>query len=247
MDSTPTASRPNEPEPGRVDLAHRFGELARSLEQQSDLDATLRAIVHAAVDTVPGAQHASISAIRKRREVETRASTNNLSTAVDRAQYDSAQGPCLDTLYEQETVRLPDMAAETRWPAFTQRAAELGVGSMLSVQLFVEGDDLGALNLVHQDKHAFDDESEQIALLFASHAAVAMSAAQQHEGLKRAVGTRQLIGQAQGILMERLKLTDDRAFALLVRASQDTNRKLVDVAAELVRTGGLPNGSRSQS
>ncbi len=66
-----------------------------------------------------------------------------------------------------------------------------------------------------------------------------MSAAQQQDQLRRAVGTRQLIGQAQGILMERLKLTDDRAFALLVRASQDTNRKLVDIAAELVRTGGL--------
>jgi AmiR/NasT family two-component response regulator len=59
--------------------------------------------------------------------------------------------------------------------------------------------------------------------------------------LKRAVGTRQLIGQAQGILMERLKVTDERAFGLLVRASQDTNRKLVDIAAELVATGGLPS------
>ncbi len=102
--------------------------------------------MRAAVDTVPGAQHASISAIRRRREVETRASTNDLSTAVDKAQYETGQRPCLDTLYEQETVRLPDVPCETRWPEFTLRARELGVGSMLSVQLFVEGDELGALN-----------------------------------------------------------------------------------------------------
>ena len=108
-----------------------------------------------------------------------------------------------------------------------------------AVRLFVEGDDLGALNPVSKDKDAFDEESEQIALLFASHAAVAMSGALQQEQLQRAVRTRQLIGQAQGILMERLKITEDRAFLLLARASQDTNRKLVDLAAELVRTGNV--------
>ncbi len=143
-------ARQTSPEPAAAaalgDLAHRLGDLARSLEHESDTDATLDAIVHAAVNTVPGAQHASISAIRKRREVETRASTNDLSTAVDKAQYETGQGPCLDTLYEQETVRLPDVPGETRWPEFTLRASELGVGSMLSVQLFVEGDELGALN-----------------------------------------------------------------------------------------------------
>ena len=224
---------------GQEELAGRLSDLARMLEQQDDVEQTLNAIVHGAVGTVPGAEQASISVVQRRREVHTRASTSELPRAVDRAQYETGQGPCLDTLFEQATVRLPDMAVESRWPEFTKRATDIGVGSMLSVQLFVEGDDLGALNLVSKDTDAFSEESEQIALLFASHAAVAMSGALHQEQLQRAVHTRQLIGQAQGILMERHKITDDRAFALLARASQDTNRKLVDLAAELVRTGNI--------
>ena len=111
---------------------------------------------------------------------------------------------------------------------------------MLSLQLFVEGDDLGALNLYNSEPGAFDKESEHVGLLFASHAAVAYAGSQKKSGLVRAVETRQLIGQAQGILMERKKITADEAFALLVAASQSTNVKLREVADALVRSGELP-------
>lgn len=222
-------------------LADRLSELARSLEKHEDVDDTLEAIVHAAVGSVPGAGHASISAIRRRREVETRACTSALARAIDQAQYDSGEGPCLDALFERDTVRLRHLPGEQRWPDFTKRAVELGVGSMLAVRLFVQGDDLGALNLHSEGEAAFDDEAEHTAQLFASHAAVALAAAQQKQQLRRAVSTRQLVGQAEGILMERFKLNDDQAFRLLVRASQDTNRKLVEIAADLVRTGEVPH------
>ncbi|HEX8095628.1 GAF and ANTAR domain-containing protein [Jatrophihabitans sp.] len=224
---------------GDDDLARRLGELARSLEAEEGMDETLRQIVVAAVGTVPGAEDASISKVLRRREVRTLAATGELPRAVDHAQYDSGQGPCLDTLYEQDTVRLSDLNAEQRWPKFTGRARELGVGSMLSVQLFVEGGDLGALNLVSRESNAFDDTSEHIGLLFAAHAAVAMSSEQQHQDMRAAVSTREVIGQAQGILMERFRITGDMAFRLLVRASQDTNRKLRDIAEELTATGEL--------
>lgn len=221
-------------------LADRLSELARALEHEQDDAETLAAIVRAAVQTVPGAEHASISVIRRRREVETRAATGELPGAVDVAQYESGQGPCLDVLYEQETVRLPDVAADHRWPTFTRRAEELGVGSMLAVRLFVVGDDLGALNLSSTQRYAFDEESEHVALLFATHAAVAMSSAQERAQLRKAVSTRQLIGQAQGILMERFAITEAQAFALLVKVSQDRNRKLTAVADQLVGSGELP-------
>ena len=226
---------------GTVDaaLAQRLSELARSLEHEADLQDTLDGIVHAAVGTVPGVEHVSISAIRQRREVETRAATGDLPRALDQAQYDAGEGPCLHTLYEQQTVTIPDAAAERRWPGFTARAAGLGIGSMLAVQLFVEGEDLGALNLSSSATGAFDDESERVALLFASHAAVAMVGAQQQHRLREAIGSRDLIGQAKGILMERFKITGDQAFRLLVKASQDRNRKLAEIAGDLVRTGDL--------
>ena len=150
---------------GQDELAGRLSDLARLLERQDDVEDTLDAIVHAAVGTVPGAEHASISVVRRRREVMTRASTSELPRAVDHAQYDSGQGPCLDSLFEQRTVRLSGVPNNRRWSEFTLRAAELGVGSMLSLQLYVDGDDLGALNLISTEPDAFDDESEHVGLL----------------------------------------------------------------------------------
>ena len=132
------------------------------------------------------------------------------------------------------------MPGELRWPQFTQRAAELGVGSMLSLQLYVEGDDLGALNLLSTERHAFHDESEHVGLLFASHAAVAMAGAEQQQQLRSALHTRELVGQAKGILMERFKITGDRAFRVLVHVSQNSNRKLTEIAQDLVDSGELP-------
>jgi GAF domain-containing protein len=220
-------------------LAEELSALARTLQDETDVDATLRAIVTAAVGTVPGADYASISAVRARREVRTLAATGDLARAVDQAQYDTGEGPCLESLYEQRTVRLPDLTAETRWPKFAARAADIGLGGMLAIQLYVIGEDLGALNLHSTGPHAFTDDSEQVGLLFASHAAVAMVGAQEQEQLRTAISSRDLIGQAEGILMERYKIGAQEAFRRLVLASQATNIKLIDVADHLTRTGLL--------
>jgi GAF domain-containing protein len=227
---------------GQDVLAVQMGELARSLQQENTLQDTLQGIVAAAVDTVPGAQYAGISEVKGRREINTPASTDELVRASDAAQYKTGQGPCLDAIYVEQTVRVSDMASEDRWPEFAEQAAQLGVGSMLSFQLYVVGDNLGALNLYNREPNGFDDESEHVGLLFASHAAVAMAGAQRNDQLNRAMGTRDLIGQAKGILMERHKLTAEQAFLLLVRASQATHTKLRDIAEQLTTMGQLPIG-----
>ena len=220
-------------------LAERFGALSRDLENKENVEATLSAIVRAATSTVPGAEHASISAVIRRREVHTRAATGALPLAVDQAQYDTGQGPCLDSLYEQQTVRVADLSTDVRWPAFAAPAKEVGLRSMLAIQLYVTGEDPGALNLHSTQPDAFTDESEQIGLVFASHAAVALAASQQVAGLQTALSTRDLFGQAKGILMERYKISGQEAFRLLVLASKDTNIRLTDVAEHLARTGQL--------
>jgi GAF domain-containing protein len=220
-------------------LAEKLGELARQLQDEKDVEHTLGAIVHAATDTVPGAEYASISSVLNRRELHTRAATAELPRRVDQAQYDTGQGPCLDSLYEHRSVRLSDLRTERRWPEFAARARDLGVGSMLSVQLYVTGENLGALNLHSSRPQAFDDESEQVALLFATHASVAMADAETEEHLNTAVVSRDLIGQAKGILIERYKITGHEAFRLLVVASQTTNIKLIEIARHLVETGEL--------
>jgi ANTAR domain/GAF domain len=227
---------------GQDELAVQFSRLARTLQQPDDPERTLEGIVQAAVQLIPGVDEASVSAVQGRRRVVSQAPTGELARDVDALQDELGQGPCLDAAYEHQTVRVADMATETRWPRFTERALQAGAAGMLSFQLYVEGDDLGALNLYSRRTGAFDDESEHVGLLFASHAAIAFDAARQQTGLARSVATRQLIGQAQGILMERHKITADRAFALLVQASQHRNHKLRDVADALVRSGQLPDG-----
>jgi GAF domain-containing protein len=225
---------------GRVnDLASQLSDMALSLQHEDSLQHTLDGIVAAAVQTVPGVQYAGITVVKGRRDVETPSATDDVVRQVDRAQYETAQGPCLDATYQQRTVRLSDMAQEERWPEFRRRALAAGIRSMLSFQLYVIGDNLGALNLYSRRAAAFDDESEYVGLLFASHAAIAMAGAQREHDLIRAASVRDVIGQAKGVLMERYKITDDRAFQLLVRVSQNANVKLVEVARYLVRTGEL--------
>ncbi len=227
------------PRGGVNDLAARLSDLARDLQGEDDLEKTLLAIAAAAVGTVPGAQYAALSVVQRRREVHTRAWTDEACIKIDRVQYDTGQGPCLDAVYEQQTVSLPDMTTERRWPEFTRRTAEIGVLSMLSFQLYVQQDTLGALNLYSAGRNAFDADSEYVGLLFAAHAAVAMSGAQQREHMNKAVLARDVIGQAKGILMERHGLTADQAFAVLTRASQETNTRLFAVARAVADGGNL--------
>jgi transcriptional regulator with GAF, ATPase, and Fis domain len=230
---------------GHDDLALLFSNLARSLQQQPDPEATLEEVVRAAVELIPGCDEASISVVTGRRQASSRAASGGLPRAVDELQEALGEGPCLDAAYEHESVCVPDMATETRWPRFTAAALEAGATGMLSLQLYVEDDNLGALNLYSRTAGAFDEESEHVGLMLAAHAAVAFAAIRKQTRLNRTVATRQLIGMAQGILIERHKLTADQAFGLLVRVSQHSNKKLRDVADELVQSGRLDDTTAS--
>ena len=244
MSATPQSDRgqPSESDTGTWDgmndVAEALSEFARTAHEQDPADA-LAEIVSSAVKLIPGCEAASISLVIGRREVICEAASGDLSRTVDALQVSAGQGPCLDAAYEQSTVRVEDMASETRWPEFSKKAFAAGAGSMLAFQLFVEEENLGALNLFSSVPHAFDDESEHIGLLFAAHAAVAYSAARRQARMDRVMESRLLIGQAEGILMERHKVTAEQAFAILVTASQRRNRKLRDLAADLVRSGTI--------
>lgn len=198
----------------------------------------------AAVALVPGTDEGSISVISGRTRVMSQAPTSDLPRLVDAVQEEVGQGPCLDAAYDHHTVRIADMTTEQRWPLFAARAAELGAGSMLALQLYVEGDDLGAINLFARTPGSFTDESEQVGLLVAAHAAIAYVGVRNGAHLAAALTNRDLIGQAKGILMERYHISSDRAFLLLTRVSQNSNRKLHQVATELVDTGTVtgPHG-----
>jgi GAF domain-containing protein len=212
------------------DLPQVLEDVAQSLQQAPGPGQTLESITGSAVHVVDGAEHAAISMSHGRKAIETVAATSDLSEQIDRAQYDTQQGPCLDALYDQALVRMTDDEAEERWPDFTERIRGMGIRSMLCVRLFMQGDDVAALNMYSSHADAFDPDDEDIARLLGTHAAVALAAARKMDQLEHKADNRDLIGQAKGILMERHDLDADTAFQVLAKASQDANLKLIDVA-----------------
>lgn len=232
-----------------AELATQLSELARELQQENDVEAVLSGIVDAALDLVPGTAHASISLVTGRKKVDSAVASGELPRRVDALQNSTGQGPCLDAAYEERVVRVPDLSRENRWPDFSRGAVELGARSMLSFQLFVEGDRLGALNLYGEGPDAFDNESEQVGMLVAAHAAVAFADSLKISQLGEALASRQLIGQAEGILMERFKITGQQAFILLTRVSSRSNVKLRDIAEHLANSGEVitPGANANES
>ena len=214
-------------------LIEVLGDLAIEMQAQVDGEAILSVISAAATQNVPGASWSGISLIDSD-GLRPVVPTDPVAEKIDRLQTELAEGPALRGLREQGTVHIPDLALETRWPSFASTAAELGVHCMLSFRLFIESGSIGALNIYGATPHAFTRESIVIGEVIAQHAAVALAAAAAEDQFQNALASRDVIGQAKGILMHRDNVDGLRAFALLVRASQETNTKLADVARFLV-------------
>ena len=157
-------------------------------------------------------------------------------------QNETGEGPCLETVAVGAPVRLVDTTDDQRWPLFTPRVAGLEVGSMLCTPLAAQNVVFGSLSLMSKAPGAFDEEAEVLAAVFAAHAALALSGVKDTRDLTLMAQTRDVIGQAKGILMERHHITADAAFAVLVRASQNSNRKLRDICEELALTGDTSDG-----
>lgn len=223
----------------RPDAADLMATIATELLSEPSEVVTTQAIVDRAVEIVEGADHASLT-VRARRNHSTKASTSRLAAAVDAAQHDLGEGPCVDSAEAGEWYRSGDIANDRRWPRWGPVAAEQGVQSLLSVQLLTRGETFGALNLYSEQPGRFaDNEVVELAQLYTVHAANALVSAQLVTGLETALSSRHDIGVAQGILMARYGLTADQAFAALRRVSQHRNVKLRDVALDVQRTGEL--------
>ncbi|MET8996251.1 GAF and ANTAR domain-containing protein [Amycolatopsis sp. NPDC004169] len=215
-------------------LSATLSAIARTLQAEPDVDTTLAAIVKAALDHVEGAEYAGISLVERGRPIRTVAATGDVVSGIDEVQYRVGQGPCLDAVAEHQVYTTGDLATEERWPAFAPAAAEFGVHSMLSYRLFVTDTTLGALNLYSRARDAFSRQTVEDGTLFATHAAIALVGAQTEAQLTAAIETRDVIGMAKGILMQRHDIDAVGAFRLLVESSQSTNMKLHQVAAWLV-------------
>ncbi|MET0930316.1 MAG: GAF and ANTAR domain-containing protein [Aeromicrobium sp.] len=220
-----------------------FARLAIELSQTTTVDQTAAQIVAFAMRTV-GTQYAGITMIRGRGAFETVGPSAPVILEADRRQYELNEGPCVDASTTSETVISADLATDERWPTWGPEAVGLGFRSILSAELQAGGRRIGAINLYGADVRQFTRADADVAQLFAKHAAAALAAVSLREGLQNAIDSRTIVGQAQGVLMERFGVDADRAFSILRRYSQDGNRKLTDVARDLVETLQLPDGPR---
>ncbi|MFG3101925.1 GAF and ANTAR domain-containing protein [Streptomyces sp. NPDC048182] len=224
------------------EFARQMADMARVLLAQDSVDATLERITSFATRLVEGCDAAGVLILRGK-EVESLAPTDQLVIDSDRLQGRLQEGPCFDAARPQRperVFRIADFTDEQqRWPAYAPPARELGLGSMMGFLLYTEDEELGALNLYSRRPGAFTDNSETAGWLLASHAAVAFAGARSHAQMLQAVDTRHVIGEAMGILMGGHHLTEQQAFDVLRRYSQDRNIKLRDVARQVCEKGAL--------
>lgn len=204
----------------------------------------LLSAVKLAVASIPGAVHAGLSVRSEDHRLVSAAVTDELILRCDDAERELGQGPCADKAWDGLPLVIADTATDDRWPAYSRRLAANGVASALVTRVNHGRRTVAALTLYAEKPDAFDAGDVALASALADHASVALASDQLEQHLRIAVETRQLIGQAVGILMERHKLDADSAFELLVRASQRGSVKLRDIAARVVKAGPDSLGER---
>ncbi|MDP9071250.1 MAG: GAF and ANTAR domain-containing protein [Actinomycetota bacterium] len=229
--------------PGDPDeLSKSLSSLSSLLVSEESTETTLRRVADLAHATIGSCDGAGVTLAKEEKAV-TAACSTDVVLEVDGAQYDSGEGPCLDAIRQLQVFRV-DTLPDPAWPSFSAAALEKGFNSVFSIPLTVRDEALGALNLYSRQQHGFD-ACEEVGLMFAAQAAVALSNAQVHgatkalaDHLSQAVASRDVIGQAKGILMAREGCTAEQAFDMLRRVSQRENRKLREVAEEMAARPG---------
>jgi len=215
--------------------------------ESPDMDAFLDSIAHLAAEAITPAAASGITVRRDGRPFSA-AVSNELGGQVDELQYGADQGPCLDALRTGTIVQVDDLNEEQRWNQYRPHAIAHGVASSLSLPLIVDGERLGALNLYSAIPAAFTGPPREQAETFAGQCAAALTVtlrqarqAQLQTQLAEAMVSSSIIDQAIGILMAQQRCTAATAFDLLRRASQNRNRKLRDIAADIItKVSGAP-------
>jgi len=228
------------------DLTTAVRTLSRLLLAEETLETTLDRVAGLACRTLSPCDLASVTLVTDGRPT-TPAHTAPEADELDRAQYRSRRGPCLEAYQVRRAVRRTIGEGSPAWPEFADEAEKTGIRSVLAVPLLVDSDrPLGALNLYSKTAPSYSDADEETAVLFSEQAAVACANAEVYwrtyaltEHLREALESRDVIGQAKGILMARRGCTPDAAFEALRRVSQHRNVKLRQVAEQVVYLGDL--------
>jgi hypothetical protein len=222
--------------PGKV-IQWTIAELVDALAGGASIGDVLTRLIAASVALVPGAGCAKISVIEHGRLCSI-AATSQLTSSLDSAQQAAGQGPCLDAISAQKLIRCDDLGNDARWPRFADAATTAGVRSVLSCPMDIRANSAATFSLFAFRAHTFGVESEAITTMLANHAAIALVHEKQARQFKAALASRDVIGQAKGMIMERFRVNAPRAFAMLAAISQETNTPVRDLAAKLVHCAG---------
>ena len=215
----------------------QVAELSRSIQEQEhtdDIGKPLGELIATAAKFVPGAQHAAITIVG-REGVQTVAATARYPMVLGKFRQHRGAGPCEAATWEHEVIRIDDVSVEERWRDYCRDiAGESPIRSVLSFRLFVEHHSMGLLTFYSDEPHAFDNESMEVGLVMATHSALAWNTLRRDEQFRSALASRDIIGQAKVMIMERFHVDAVQAFELLARLSQNTNTPVVDVARQIV-------------
>jgi GAF domain-containing protein len=227
-------------------LARSIAALSRFFVGDGTLQETLNRVASLAEEALPGADVTGITMVVEGRTT-TAVFTDDKAAQIDTAQYETGVGPCLDAFRHKQVFRIEDTAKDEQWPAFSEAAAAEGMQSVLSLPLVANHEGLGALNFYSRTAHGFSDDDVEVGLQFATQAAITLANAQAYwdahqlsQDLTEAMKSRATIEQAKGILMGAQRCTADEAFQILVRASQRENRKLREIADQIVSQAAQP-------
>jgi len=232
--------------------AQELLEVVNSLLEQATADGPLEVmhqLLDATVDLVPGAHWASVTMVRTK-ALRTLCSSHPDAERADAIQYGLGTGPCVDAALDDSVYVTGAVQDDPRWPEYGRRVhEEVGVCSVMAHRLTLldDSDVVAALNVYSRDADAFDHDAVRQGTLLATQCSLLVSthlAADRSDNLMKALGSNREIGMAMGVLMAKRQVTRDEAFAMLRRSSQDSNRKVTEVAADVVDTGELPAPQR---
>jgi ANTAR domain/GAF domain len=221
---------------GNNAVVSQLAELVSTLERdETETRAGLRELIDSGVRHVAGSQYAGITLAERSSAVTNVVATHRYPMVLDAIQNKYGEGPCLAAAWRHDIMHIDDLNVDARWPHYREHALEqTPIRSVLSFELFIHGSGMAALNFYANTPHAFNDEAMELGGVFATHVALAWSMMRRQDQFRSALASRDIIGQAKGMVMERFNLDAVEAFELLTRLSQQSNTRLTDIAARLI-------------
>lgn len=223
------------------ELAAVYARMSGLLLSEETVGTAVRLVTSLATETIPDTVGAGITLMDPDGRPSTRGASGDVVEQADRLQYELDEGPCLTAWRQRRVVRIDDIGQDRRFPRWSQAVQPLGLACSLSIPLVAGDVCVGALKVYGGRPHVYDGQAEHLATMFAAQAAILLANVQSYEQARRvtdqlreALRSRDVIGQAKGILMERERVDDQRAFTLLVAMSRNSSRKLRDVARDVV-------------